>query len=217
MLDIFPPSWYNHVNGNIRILIMEIRDRNGKTEAEFLREYDVTKYFRPSVTVDAVLYKKTPRGIKLLMVKRGGHPYIGCYAFPGGFVERDEDCETAAARELVEETHVRGVMLRQLLTASTPGRDPRWRNITVVYCAEVPHELDAVGDDDAVAAKWVDVEYAKNGRMHFAADGEEFDVTLDIVRDAFGKVDINKTGITERGASAFDHAKIIAYLIESLA
>lgn len=194
---------------------MEIKDKNGKTETEFLREYDVTKYFRPSVTVDAVLYRPTPRGIRLLMVKRGGHPYIGCYAFPGGFVERDEDCETSAARELEEETHVRGVPLRQLVTVSTPGRDPRWRNITVVFCAEVPADIDACGDDDAAAAEWVDVTYDA-GRMHFAAEDDEFDVELDIVRDAFGRIDINRTMVTKRGLAAFDHAKVVAYLTESL-
>lgn len=196
---------------------MEIRDKNGKTEQEFLREYDVTRYFRPSVTVDAVLYRKTPTGIKLLMIKRGGHPYIGCYAFPGGFVDADEDCETAAARELMEETNLNGIKLRQLITASTPGRDPRWRNITVVFCAETPSEPQPKAGDDAAAAQWFDIEYnAGNGTLLFTSAGERFSARLDLVRDAFGKIDINKTTIAERGRTAFDHAKLIAYLIEDV-
>lgn len=194
----------------------QARDKNGKTEQEFLRDYDVTKYFRPSVTVDAVLYRKTKTGIKLLMIKRGGHPFIGCYAFPGGFVERDEDCETAAARELEEETHVTGIPMRQLVTVSTPDRDPRWRNITVVFTAELPKECDAVAGDDAAGAAWFDVTINADGKLLFKSDAERFEVKLDIVRDAFGRIDINNTHITERGKSAFDHAKVIYLLAETV-
>ncbi len=189
------------------------RDKNGKTESEFLRDYDVTKYFRPSVTVDAVLYCKTSAGIKLLMIERGGHPFLGLYAFPGGFVESDEPCETAAARELEEETGIKNVKLRQLITASTPGRDPRWRNITVVFCGEVSGEITATAGDDAAKAKWFDIT-RKDGVLDFkSADGERFTCKLDIVRDD-GKTDLNGTTIAERGKIAFDHAKIISYLFD---
>lgn len=194
----------------------QARDKNGKTEQEFLRDYDVTKYFRPSVTVDAVLYRKTKTGIKLLMIKRGGHPFIGCYAFPGGFVERDEDCETAAARELEEETHVTGIAMRQLVTVSTPDRDPRWRNITIVFTAELPKECDAVAGDDAAGAVWFDVTINADGELLFKSAAERFEVKLDIARDTFGKIDINNTHITERGKSAFDHAKVIYLLAETV-
>lgn len=191
------------------------RDKNGKTEAEFLRDYDVTKYFRPSVTVDAVLFCRTERGIKLLMIERGGHPYLGMYAFPGGFVDSDEPCEVAASRELMEETGITDVKLRQLITASTPGRDPRWRNITVVFAAETDRPIKATAGDDAAKAKWFDVAF--DGEiMRFSAAGERFTCTLSVVRDAFGMTDLNKTTIVKRGKIAFDHAKIISYLFDVL-
>ena len=197
---------------------MAVKDRNGKTEAEFLRDYDVTKYFRPSVTVDAVLYRVlSADALRVLLIKRGGHPYIGMFAFPGGFVEKDEDCETAVARELMEETGVVGVPLCQLVTASTPDRDPRWRNITVVYCGEVKDDIDFAAGDDAADARWFDIRLVGSTLKFAAIDGtESFDCTLDIARDAFGHVDINNTKIVERGCVAFDHAKIICYLINEL-
>ena len=192
------------------------RDRRGKTEEEFLRDYDVTQYFRPSVTVDALLYYPVRKNeIKLLMIKRGGHPFIGTYAFPGGFVEESEPCEVAVRRELEEETNITGVPLRQLVTVSTPGRDPRWRNITVVYGGRLSSLPQATAGDDAASAKWFDVRRDGN-RLYFSCDGEAFTSALGVVRDEFGDIDLNNTKIVERGSTAFDHAKVVLYLFESL-
>lgn len=193
------------------------KDKNGKTESEFLRDYDVTRYFRPSVTVDAVLYRATENGLRILFISRGGHPYIGMYAFPGGFVEEHESCEAAVQRELAEETGVKGVELRQLVTVSTPERDPRWRNITVVYCGEVQTEPKASAGDDAANAEWLDVELSPDGMLGVRkANGERFECRMKIVRDAFGRIDLNATKIQERGMLAFDHAKVVAYLIDTV-
>lgn len=194
------------------------RDKSGMTEQEFLREYDVTKYFRPSVTVDAVLFVPSTRGGKLLLIKRGGHPFIGDYAFPGGFVERDEPCEVAAARELSEETGIVGVPLRQLVTASAPHRDPRWRNITVVFTATLDDIQPAVGGDDAETAEWFEFEVDETGNsvvLDFTGP-EKFACKLEVARDTFGTVDLNNTKIIERGRLAFDHSKIVYYLFDTL-
>ncbi len=197
-------------------------DKHGKTEEQFLREYDVTKYFRPSVTTDAVLFCPSAHGGKVLLIRRGGHPFLGQWAFPGGFVEENEPCEVAAPRELMEETGITDVPLRQLMTASTPGRDPRWRNITVVYTATLDKPIAAKGGDDAAEAEWFDVEAnitEKAATLTLTPctenKGEKpFTAELKLARDAFGKIDINKTEIVSRGLLAFDHAKILCYLIE---
>lgn len=186
-----------------------------------MRDYDVTKYFRPSVTVDAVLFCRKKSCASVLLIRRGGHPFIGDYAFPGGFVEKDEPCEVAVARELCEETGIKNVPLAQLVTASTPDRDPRWRNITVVFAAEVGSEIPALGGDDAAEARWFDVEYSteksktgETANLKLKSDGIEFGVKLNIARDDFGHIDLNKTEIEERGLLAFDHAKVLCFLLE---
>jgi 8-oxo-dGTP diphosphatase len=87
--------------------------------------------------------------LQLLLIKRAAEPFKGCWALPGGFVNPDESLETAAARELEEETGVSGVYLEQLYTYGAPDRDPRDRIISVAYYALVPSdrlELRAASD-----------------------------------------------------------------------
>ncbi len=196
------------------------RDKNGKTESEFLRGYDATKYFRPSVTVDAVLFCPEKTHVSILLIKRGGHPYMGDFAFPGGFVEENESCETAVLRELEEETGVTDVPLSQLVTVSTPQRDPRYRSISVVYSVELNDIIVATGGDDAASAEWFDVTCSvdrSNGKetATLEFDGcESFEVLLDVCRDRLGDIDLNATDIVRRGRIAFDHAKIIYFLLD---
>jgi len=51
-----------------------------------------------------------------------------------------EDCQTAAHRELEEETSVKNVYLEQLYTFSDPQRDPRGRVVTIAYMALVSRD-----------------------------------------------------------------------------
>jgi 8-oxo-dGTP diphosphatase len=88
------------------------------------------------VTADALVFTDA-RSPEVLLIRRKHDPFAGCYAIPGGFVEIDEDLGLAAARELEEETGLRGVALTQLGAFGRPGRDPRGRVITVSYYAAV--------------------------------------------------------------------------------
>lgn len=199
---------------------MEKLNKEGKTLGQFLAEYDETKFDRPSVTVDIVLFSIKEGKPVLLMVKRGNHPYIGDWAFPGGFVERGETTLAAAYRELKEETGLEEVKLEQLVTISTPGRDPRCWNITVCYIGVIPSEkAEAAAGDDADDAKFFGVDYVRCGeRCVLKLCSGEIILTseLAVKRDALGAIDIDATAITQRGGIAFDHAKTVLYAIEKL-
>ena len=113
-------------------------------------------YPRPSVTVDVVVfgYDGGP-DLKLLLIQRGGEPFKGQWALPGGFVDMDEDLEASALRELEEETGVRDLFVEQLYTFGAPGRDPRGRVISVAYFALVNlTDHPAVAASDAEQAEW---------------------------------------------------------------
>jgi len=109
---------------------------------------------RPMVTVDAVVFAGPPERRRVLLVQRKHPPFSGEWALPGGFVDMEETLEAAAARELLEETGLDGVALRQFHTFGDPGRDPRGRTISVAYVAELKAEVEAAGADDAADARW---------------------------------------------------------------
>jgi 8-oxo-dGTP diphosphatase len=147
-------------------------------EASFLKDYRKAEYPKPSVTVDLLIFTVIDTDLKVLMIRRKGHPFQGCLALPGGFVdvgnsydEQGESLDDAAARELGEEAFARtddalefvqglldrnNVHLEQLYTFGDPYRDPRMRVIDVAYYALVPTNLVPLiqAGDDAAEAGW---------------------------------------------------------------
>lgn len=132
-----------------------MKDRNGLTEEEFLKQYNPDKYPKPSLTADIVVLAKEDRCLQVLLVKRGGHPFIGHYATPGGFANKNEPLEATAARELAEETGVRNLPLTLLGVYSKPGRDPRGWVVSCAYMAVIDKsKVNVKAGDDAAEAKW---------------------------------------------------------------
>ena len=112
-------------------------------------------YPQPSVTVDVVIFSLREEDLQVLLIRRGHPPFEEMWAIPGGFVGIEESLETAALRELEEETGVRDVYLEQLYTFGDPDRDPRGRVITVAYFALVPAEVvDPEAGTDADETGW---------------------------------------------------------------
>lgn len=111
------------------------------------------EYPRPAVSVDCVIFGFEKNQLKLLLTKRAIEPYLGKWAFPGGFIQEDETADECALRKLSEEAGLSNIFLEQLYTFSELNRDPRGRVISVAYFALVkPTEyiLEAGLDIDAV-------------------------------------------------------------------
>ncbi len=186
---------------------MEAKDKNGLTEKEFLAAYDPDKYPKPSLTSDIAIFAREGAAFRLLLIRRGGHPYLGCLALPGGFANAGETTRETAARELREETGVSGVELKLLGVYSAPGRDPRgWVVSAAYYAVADASSVRAQAGDDAADAVWFDVSYSTASDTVTLRGGEE---TIVITA---GK----ETTEPERRL-AFDHAEMIADAVRRLA
>lgn len=194
--------------------IMELRDKNGLTEQEFLKAYCPGQYPRPSVTVDIMLLSTDREIPEVLLIRRGGHPFLGYWALPGGFVDPHESTETAAARELEEETRIQGLPLYPLTLCSTPGRDPRSWTMSAVYLSLASRKALAVrAGDDAVDARWFSLsrDGAPADTVLTLSDGDGITLTAALrfttAHTPFG--DTYDISVLDPGGIAFDHAGIL--------
>lgn len=232
----------------------DLRDKDGLTIAEFLTQYrekeERQPYPSPSVTVDPVIftvtdnepddYKRLPaKELRVLLIKRGGHPYLGQWALPGGFVNLHEDLHDAAKRELYEETNIAAIQFEQLCTFGnvtrfdpdkgdpTP-RDPRKRVLSVGYLSLIDaRKVNLQAGDDADDAKWFTVtddlisEHRTTNPAGYSLD-QRYRLTLCSGDLLLGAVIRKQTTITGTVAEeryslwandrvAFDHAAFIYY------
>ena len=136
----------------------EKRDARGLTEAEAIARYRSRNYAKPALTADIIVLRPTEQGVQVLLVERGGHPFLGKLALPGGFANENEPVEETAARELVEETGVSGLSMELVGVFSKPGRDPRGWVVSAAFAAVVTGEdLTVQAGDDAASAQWYTV------------------------------------------------------------
>jgi 8-oxo-dGTP diphosphatase len=221
-----------------------LKDKQGLTEEEFLRSYDVTIYDRPSATVDMLIftvvdeqkenYRKLPeKSLKLLLVKRGVHPYMGQWALPGGFVTKDESLDEAALRELKTETNIDDVYMEQLYTWGDVNRDPRTRVISCSYIALIDsRSLEVRAGDDADDARWFSVRYSvleekkttlekefaleKVVKMTLSNDKDILEATVKVIEKSSGTPVKVEREVMDSNGIAFDHAKMIQYAVDRL-
>ena len=140
-------------------------------EKEFLAGYDLTKYDRPSVAADVVVFsvmkddecedvrRLQEKKLKILLIRRGGFPYKGSWAMPGGFCRKGEDVIDSARRELCEETGIDDAYVKLVGVYGEPGRDPRGWVISSTYMALMNARACRLkAGDDAQDARWFTVE-----------------------------------------------------------
>ncbi|MBQ1304849.1 MAG: NUDIX hydrolase [Erysipelotrichales bacterium] len=163
-------------------------DKNGLTEEEYLRGYNSDKFPKPSLTADIVIF----RGEEVLLIRRGGHPYLGCWATPGGFAEKNEELINTARRELEEETGLKMKDLTLVGVYSKPGRDPRGWTVSAAYMADVTgRDVRPVAADDAEKVGWFRINETPElvltcGEIVLREEDLAFD-HADILKDALAK------------------------------
>lgn len=129
------------------------------------------------VTVDVVLCRKYDGKTQMLLIQRKNDPYKDYWALPGGFVDKGEDIELAAKRELFEETDIHLCQVKQIGAYGKPDRDPRHHTLSVAYYGEIDALAEARAKDDAKNVRW----FAIDELPALAFDHS------DIVRDALSR------------------------------
>lgn len=213
-------------------------------EKDFLKHYRQEDYERPSVAVDMTVfsvrnilaenYRKLPEKVfSVLLIKRAEYPFKDMWALPGGFIRKGENAQTAARRELEEETGIKQADLKALGVFSDPQRDPRGWIISCGFMALIEeNKTPFVSKNDAAEALWFRVslkdikkssELIKNGyikksrKQLILTNG---DIKLSAVIETEEKSTLYDREVSykiiENNALAFDHAKIIAFSIDKI-
>ena len=109
------------------------------------------------MTADCVVFSREETGLSVLLIERVNEPFKGCWAFPGGFMDMDEDAEACAIRELKEETGLEVRSMKQVGAFTEVNRDPRGRTVSIAYYAMVV-KSEVKASDDAAQARWFPID-----------------------------------------------------------
>lgn len=220
------------LGGNTVTRCFVVRTKNEEdmteiSEKQYLKDYNINDYDRPSVATDIVIFsiyeeaaksqRKMAEGkLSVLMIRRKEHPFAGCWALPGGFLRKDETIEECALRELREETGVADARLDLIGAFSRPGRDARGWIISNAFMAPVYRGATSIrGGDDAAEAVWYSLDAIYDNKAsvwRLTLDSEEREeavrltVEVSMKKGMHGIAEfetINSEGI------AFDHSEII--------
>ena len=216
--------------------------KKGISEEQFLKSYSPSDYEKPSVTTDILVFtvenKENPdirkadkKDLRILLIKRKEHPYIGQWAIPGGFVNINESLEEAARRKLKEETDLENIYFEQLATYGDVNRDPRMRVISSAYMALIPstHLKPKAGEDEADIA-WFSIsrQEIKSSEeediwyLHLTNEDKNIKISYKVIEKHVRRgvsLEIETSVVSEaltEDALAFDHYKIIVDAIQRL-
>jgi 8-oxo-dGTP diphosphatase len=148
-------------------------------------------YERPALTTDMVVFDDA-EGTKVLLITRGGEPYKGFLALPGGYVNigLGETTLEAAIRELKEETNMDAhpSMVFPVGFYDDPNRNPSGRVVNMAFWCYNPVYGDYMRDkeikagDDAIGLAWYPI--SDINRLPIAFDHKK--IIMDAYRQYIG-------------------------------
>ncbi|MCQ2499264.1 MAG: NUDIX hydrolase [Lachnospiraceae bacterium] len=212
-----------------------------ETEKEFLKNYKIEDFERPSLATDIAVFSVMPVGerlsirnsipysLEILLVNRNGYPYKGWWALPGGFCIPGESVYDTARRELKEETGVEDAYLEVSDVYGDLKRDPRGWIVSSTFMALINGEKYRLhAGTDAWEAKWftisIDEEIKEKSdnsiRLEYQMKLKSDDVLLSAQiteQRTFSGCHENSTyEISKVDGIGFDHAKIILQTVLKL-
>lgn len=170
-------------------------------QKEFLAEYDINRYDRPSIAADIAVfsigtktaadldYRRLPaKTLRLLLIQRAAPPFQGKWALPGGFMKKGETIEDTARRKLKEETGTDKAYMKLCGVFSDSGRDPRGWIISQAFIVVLNEDDVANGHSteggDAGEVRWFDLTVRKaagkrEGQQNALTCDKEYELILE--------------------------------------
>lgn len=205
-------------------------------DKKFLELYSDSEYQKPSVTVDAVIFrifskesenyrKLAQKKLQVFLNKRQYSPYKDKYAIVGTFIDLQHELSDTMKLCVKNKVNLTNYYYEQLFTFGDKSRDPRTRVLSVSYMLLTNDQENLTNGD------WFDIdvkeiksntEQLKNGfklTKTFELILSNGEVTLkNIVEISNTKINLEETKQINIISSdiAFDHAKIIFQALERL-
>ena len=202
----------------------------------FMELYSDSEYEKPSVTVDAVIfrlcdkisnnYRKLPeKKLQVYLTKRAYAPYQDVYSIVGTFIDLKLELSDSLKMCVLKKVNLQNYYYEQLFTFGNPERDPRNRVLSVSYMLLTNQESvieNGEWFDIDISSEVVNNEQTSNGYKIT----KKYNLTLSNENKTLNNeicVDIDKNNLEQlknvsiiNTALAFDHAKIIFYALERL-
>lgn len=180
-----------------------------QTEQEFLENYNINDYDRPSLTTDIVLLAlnrnnnntepekyASVTNLQILLIERANHPEKGKWALPGGFCRPSESVYETAKRELYEETNISEAYLELTGVHSEQNRDPRGWIISNSWLGLIDKQkCNLRADTDAWDAAWFHVSNLESKITNSSMNMTEYTHTLELIHETTGE--LLETTVTE--------------------
>lgn len=207
-----------------------------KEDKVFLALYSDSIYEKPSVTVDAVIfrisekknenYRKLPeKKLQVFLTKRQYAPFKNKFSVVGTFIDLKHELSETMQLCVKNKVGLDNYYFEQLFTFGEKTRDPRTRVLSVSYM------LLTNTEENIQNGEWFDVEVKKiTSKKTEQTDGysyvQRYDLVLVSQKETLYnqiEVSITKTDLKEnkvvkiiKSPMAFDHAKMVFIALERL-
>lgn len=206
-------------------------------DADFLKFYSDKEYEKPSVTIDAVIfrivnkeadnYRRLPeKQLQVLLIKRQNLPFLNLYALPGTFLNLQNELSQTLKLCVNDKVGLKDYYFEQLFTFGEKSRDPRTRVLSVSY-------MLLTNGNDNINGEWFDIDikdkitssqekkygFLRKKQVNLILTNQNQNIKLqNLINVSFEKVNLEEKKVTEiqKTDLAFDHIKMIYYATERL-
>ena len=207
-----------------------------KNDKEFFALYSDSKYEKPSVTVDGVIfrianienknYRKLPeKKLQVFLSKRQYPPFKNKFGVIGTFIDLNHELNQTMKLCVKNKVNLQNYYYEQLFTFGDKSRDPRSRILSVSYLFLTNShqnlengewfDIDILETKSNIIKNDNGYEITKNIDIILSNDTTKLESSIEIKNKKIALEEI-KTIDIKKNPLAFDHISIIYYALERL-